>query len=186
MSAVAAVLVRVVAADEARIALAQLVAVGVFAQAKDRQRPPLSLAEPRCTALADMPKSGRYRVERIGKVAPTRRRIGTVRGKLPARALPPGKRRLRVVDLVRGHALEVIVLRIMFADMVEAQETQSARAVEIGRLQRGLEFAGRVTAGYGAYRLRPLDPSVHPGLLRRHQIPLYRANERTDNRTGRD
>src|SRR3954452_15220362 len=133
-----------------------------------------------------MPESRGYGVQRVGKIAPARRRVGTVRGELATRALPPGKWRLRFVDLVRGHAVEVIVLRIMLAHVIEAQETPGTRPIEVRRLQRRLEFAGRIATGDGAPCLCSFHPPVHPGLLRRHQIPLYRGNERTENRPGRD
>ena len=74
-------------------------------------------------------------------------------------------------DFVGAHAVEEIVLRIVLADMVEAQEAPAARPVEIGRLERRLEFARRAAAGDGALRPRPFDPPVHPGLLRRHRTP---------------
>ena len=89
----------------------------------------LGLAEARrLGALADRAEAAGDRVERIGEVAPPRRRVGAVRGELAARPVPAGERRLRVGDLVRAHALEEIVLRIVLADMVEAQEAPVARA----------------------------------------------------------
>src|SRR3982751_6393295 len=133
-----------------------------------------------------MPESRGYGIQRVGEIAPARRRVRAVRGELATRALPSGKRRLRFVDLVSGHSVEVIVPRIMLAHVIEAQEAPGTRPIEVRRLQRRLEFAGRITTGDGAPRLCSFHSPVHPGLLRRHQIPLYRDNERTENRTGRD
>src|SRR5438309_4019735 len=108
-----------------------------------------------------MAEAGRNGVERVGEVAPFGRGIGSVGGELAARPLPPGERRLRFGDLFGTHPLEIIVFRIVLANMVEAQEAPMARSIEIRRLQRRLKFAGRIAAGDRAPRLRPLDPPVH-------------------------
>ena len=102
------------------------------------------------------------RVERIGEIAPRRRRVGAVGGEGAGRALPAGDRRLRRGDLVRAHAVEEIVLRIVLADMVEAQQAPGARPVEIGRLQRRLNSPGSPQPGT-AQRARA--PSTRPCIL---------------------
>src|SRR4051794_23975565 len=157
------------ATDEARIALPKLVAVGVFTQAKHRQRAPLGLAEPRRICRpADVPEAPRDRLQGIRKVAPRRRWVGAVRRELSARPLPPAQRALRMLNLVGAHAVEIIVPSVVLPDMVEAQEPPGARPVEICRLQRRLELAGRAAAGDRALRLRSLYASVQSGLLRCH------------------
>src|SRR5438067_3292036 len=127
----------------------------------------------------------RDRIERIGEIAPPRRRVGAVRGELAARPLPSGKRRLRLSNLLWAHAVEGVIPRVVLADMVEAEEPPGAGPVEIGRLRRCLELAGRGAAGDGAIRLGPLDPPVQFGLFSCHRTPVYRLNERSKNRSGR-
>src|SRR5215208_2187841 len=161
-------------------------AIDVLAQSQDCQGSPLGLAEARrLAAVADASEARGDGVERIGEVAPPRGRVGAVRRKLAARPIPAGERRLRLGDLLGGHPVEEIVLGIMLADVVEAQEEPAARPVEIGRLKRGLELAGRAAAGDRALRLRSLDPAMQFCLFRRHSTPLYKGNERRENRTGR-
>src|SRR5512146_2635161 len=74
--------------------------------------------------------------------------------------------------LVGAHSLEKIVPGIVFADMVEAQESPAARPIEIAGFERRLELSGRSAVGDGALRSRPFDPTVHPG-FRSHRTLLY-------------
>src|SRR4051812_28564701 len=98
------------AADEAGVALTKLVAVGVFTQAKHRQRAPFGLAEPRCICRpADVPEASGDRLQGIRKVAPRRRWVGAVRREPSARPLPTTEWALRVLNLVGAHAVEIIV-----------------------------------------------------------------------------
>ena len=60
----------------------------------------------------------------------------------------------------------------MLADMVEAKEAPASRPIEIGRLERGLELAGRGAAGDRAMRFRPFDPTVQFALFGRHTSSL--------------
>src|SRR3712207_1069616 len=130
--------------------------VGVLTEAEDRQGAPFVLAEARgLLRPADMAEPAGDGVQRIGEVAPAGRRIGSVPGELAAGPLPPAERRLRLVDLVGAHALEEVVLRIMLSNVVEAQEPPRSGAVEIGRLKRRLELAGRVAARRRAPGPRP-------------------------------
>src|SRR6476659_3717936 len=101
--------------------------VGVLTEPQYRQGPSLGLAEARRLGwITNAPKATRDRLERIGKVAPPRRRIGAVGGELAARPVPARERRLRLGDFLRGHAVEEIVLGVVLADMVETQEPPSA------------------------------------------------------------
>src|SRR5690348_6383010 len=169
MPTIAAVLVRVVAAHEVRIALADCVQVRVVAEAEDSQRAMFVLAEGRRSgALADMPEPSGDRLKRIGVVAPLRRRICAVRGEAPTRPVPARERMLRLRNLLWAHAFEEIVSRIMLANMVEAQETPASRPVEIRSRQRRLIFARLGATRDGAPRSRPFDPPVHPCLFRCH------------------
>src|SRR6476469_1527894 len=118
-----------------------------------------------------MAEPARDRLERVGEVAPPRRRVGAI-GKAPARPLPAGERVLRLGDLRRAHALEEIVPRVVLADVVEAQEAPAARPVEIRGLERRLELSGRGAAGDGAPVPRAFHAPMQPGLLRRHWSPL--------------
>ena len=80
--AVAAVLVRMVAAHQARIALAQRVAVGVLAEAEHRQRAPLGLAEARrlCAARGLRPNRPEIASSGSAKSLHAGRRVGAVGG----------------------------------------------------------------------------------------------------------
>src|SRR4051812_13204260 len=152
--------------------------VGVVAKAEHGERLPLRLVEPRGRSrLADVAETGGDRVQRIGEVAPARRRIGTERGEGAARPLPCSDRRLGAADLVRAHALEEIIPGIVLAHMVEAQEAPAPRTVEIGRLLRRFELAGSPAARDCALRPRPLDPAMHSCGFRCHASsptePLY-------------
>src|SRR6185312_10796454 len=148
------------------IALAELMPVGILGEAEHGQRAPLGLAEARMRALvSNAPEPARYRIERIGKVAPRWRRVRAVGGEPAARPLPAGEWTLRVLNFFRAHAVEEIVFRVVLADMVEAQEAPRARTVEIGRLKRRLELARSIAAGNRAPRLRAFNPPVQPSVL---------------------
>src|SRR5258708_6049274 len=152
-------------------------AVGVFCEAEHRKRPAFGLAEARqLLRFANMREPGRDRVQGIGEVAPPRWRVGTVRGELAAPPLPAGNPRLRLSDLLGAHAVEEVVPGVVLADMVEAEKAPGAGTVEIGRLERCLELAGRGAARNGAIRPRPFHPPVQFGLFRCHRTPLYRPN----------
>src|SRR5690242_18835179 len=113
MRAVAAVLVGMITAHEVRIALPHSVPVGVLAEPKHRQRPLLRLRETRrLCLLAYLAEAGGNGVERIGEIAPPRRRIGAVCGEAAARPVPAGERMLRAGDLVGAHPVEEIILRV--------------------------------------------------------------------------
>jgi BolA protein len=60
----------------------------------------------------------------------------------------------------------------MLAHVVEAQEAPAPRAIEIRRLERGLEFPGRGAAGDRAPGLRSFDPTVQFALFGRHTSSL--------------
>jgi len=83
-------------------------------------------------------------------------------GEAAARPIPTGNRALGFADLVGAHTLEIIVLGVVLADVVEAQEAPVAGPVEIGRLQRRLIFPRLGAARDRAMRPRPFDPPVHP------------------------
>ena len=53
------------------------------------------------------------------------------------------ERSLRVLDFLGAHAVEIIVFRVVLADMIETKEAPCSRSIEIGRLQGCLELAGR-------------------------------------------
>ena len=143
--------------------------IGVLGEAEHGQRTPLLFAEAGVRSLlAHTAEAPGDRLERVVEIAPARRRVGPVVRKRAAGAIPARERALRVLDLVRAHAIEEIIFRVVLANMVEAQEAPASRSVEIRGLQRRLELAGRGAARGGALRPRPLDPPVHPGLLRRH------------------
>src|SRR5690606_39876323 len=98
MAAVAAVTVRVVAADQGRVTLAQLGAVGFRAQAHHAQRLALTRGEADhlllvAGAASDLRSPSADRVERIVEVGPARHRAGA-RAEGAGFALPPGDRRL--------------------------------------------------------------------------------------------
>ena len=69
-------------------------------------------------------------VDRIPEIGPARRQVGAARGTEGAAfGFPARGRRLRRHDLVGGHALEEIIARVEFADMIEAQPAILRRAV---------------------------------------------------------
>ena len=155
MGAVAAVAVGVVAADQFGIALAQLGAVDVVAQLERAQRLAFVGGEARLgerirVAAAASLKSRGNGVERVGEAAPRRGRVAANVGEGAAVTFPPGNRRLGLLDLVGGHAGEIIIAAVVGADMVEAEITPLAGAVEITRRDRGAELAGFVAAGDSA------------------------------------
>ena len=88
--------------------------------------------------------------------------------------VPEGKRDAyrelasKMAKVFRQHAVEEIVLRVVLANVSEAEEAPASGPVEIGGLERRLVLAGLVAAGDSAMRLRPFDPPVHPALFRRH------------------
>ena len=87
-----------IAADQARIALPDRAAIGILAKAEYRQCAPLFLAEPRrLHSSSRSAEAAGDRVERIGKIAPPRRRVCSVRCKAAARPLPSAERRLCAV-----------------------------------------------------------------------------------------
>ena len=71
-----------------------------------------------------------------------------------------GDRRLCRLDFIGSHAVEEIVVGIMFANMLEAQPAPRARAVEIAWDRRRAELAGLAAAGHAATLGRTLDPPM--------------------------
>ena len=75
--------------------------------------------------------------------------------------------------------------------MLEAQEPPGAGTVEIGGLQRSLEFSRFAAAGYRATVPGALDPAVHSGIAGCHYFlvwtaGLYRIDGRHRYRTDRN
>jgi BolA protein len=64
----------------------------------------------------------------------------------------------------------------VLADVIEAQEPPASGTIEVGRLERRLEFAGLGAAGDRAFRPRPFDPAVQSGLFGRHTSSLAQPN----------
>src|SRR6185295_16552997 len=81
---VAAVLVGMIAAHEVGVALTERMPVRVLIQAEHGERAPLGLAESRWLAVPVAREARRNRVQRVGEIAPSRRRVGAVGGELAA------------------------------------------------------------------------------------------------------
>ncbi len=171
MAAVAAIPVGMEAPDQLRIAASDRLQVGIFAQAEDAQRTLLGSAEARRRFRVAPPEPRRDGVQRVGEVAPRRRWIRPGMGERPRRAFPSGERRLRFTNLFGAHAVEEIILRIVLADVLQAQELPRPGAVEIGRRQRRLELAGLAAPGNRAAVPRTFDPAVHSGMTCSHSLP---------------
>jgi hypothetical protein len=89
----------------------------------------------------------------------------------PSGAVPAGIGALRVGNLVGAHAREEIILRIVLAHMLQAQELPGTRTVEIGGLEGRLELSSLRAAGDCAPVSRSLDSSVQFWMTGCHSLP---------------
>ena len=106
-----------------------------------------------------------------------RRRVGAVGGERAARPLPAGERRLRAADLLGAHAVEIIILRIVLADVVEAQEPPAPGPSKLAGWSGALNSPGAPQPGTAHLALAP---SIRPCILDCFvaitlATPLYRA-----------
>jgi hypothetical protein len=170
---IAAVPVGMEASNELRIAASHGLEIGVFAKPENRECPLLAPVESRLRdGRPAFPETARNGVERVGEVGPGRRRIGARMRERPSGAVPARIGALRVGNLVGAHALEEIILRIMLAHMLQAQESPGARTVEIRRLEGRLEFARLLATGDRAPVPRALNSSVQFGMTGcHHSLP---------------
>ena len=111
------------APHQLRIAAADRLEIGIFTEAKDAQRTLLVAREARRAFVMLTPKPARDRFQRIGKVAPRWRGVVTGMRKGARRPIPSRDRRLGFSDLVRAHAFEEIVFRIVLADVLQAEKS---------------------------------------------------------------
>ena len=83
-------------------------------------------------------------------------------------------------DLLGAHALEEIVLRIVLADMVEAQEPPAPGPSKLAGWSGALNSPGAPQPGTAQCALAPSTRPCNLGLLRCHAEPsLYKGNERS-------
>ena len=137
VGAVAAVTVRMIFMDKLGIAFADGAAVGVGGEPQGFERLSIRIAQHMAIAGRGRFAVGgiarAYGVQRIGKIGPTRPRIGAVRGKGAGFALPPRIRGLRGINLVASHAGKIVEARVKRADMVEAQPAPRGRRTIFGQ-----------------------------------------------------
>ena len=116
-------------------------------------------------------------IEWILEIGPFGRRIDVAtRSERAGFGRPDVKRTLRVQYLLGRHAIEPIIARVEFADMVEAEILIIAGTIGRGRLTarvRCPKFAGFRTTWIGAVPPRPAHAAMKPVIwpLRIHNSP---------------
>ena len=155
MGPIPAIMIRVIAPNQLGVAGAEGATIRIGGQAERAQCGAIIAGER--LAIIALRRFGHARlkprangIERIMEICPAwrYRAAGGIGREGPRLTLPTAEGALRGIDLLRVHALEIIIFRVERADMIEAEPAPLRWAIGCASplLWRRAEFAGLFTA----------------------------------------
>ena len=188
VAAVAAVAIGVERADHIGVAHPQRAAIGIERQTQRGQGTAFSgTDQPAIIALSRLARAGAGadRIERIGKIGPTRRLVDPGGGgKSSGLALPAVHRMLRGKDFIGAHPGEPIVSGVKLTDVIEAIPAVIARTIIAAIKARQARTRRAKLARLGAARgiasaILPSGSSMESIMLH----PFHMGNDRLEGKS---